>query len=393
MTQANRFIREERPVISRCRFLATAAWICSLAAAAPLAAAEPAPPEGFPARNLQTALPDGAAQIRSAAGPSQIVITTTSRLAGAIHSLRWNGREFIDSFDHGRQLQSASNLDCGTPMTPETFNPTEAGSRRDHVGPVSSSRLLHMRVESDALQTLTQMAFWLAPGEKSGPNPAKNTTVLSDHLLLKRLRIGYKQMPQVIPYEVVFSLPIGEHHTSAVFEALTGYMPPEFSRFLQFDPRENQLLPLSDGPGEIPHPVVLSLPEGTHAMGIYAPPQPAPGTKGPTYGRWRFQAEKVVKWNCVFRVNRHAGLLPREYAFRMFVLVGDLDTVRENMVALHAEFDAGPTGQRGEKPAATSLPASPVSPGRPASAASSSPAAVASPGRAAPAASAAGAAP
>src|SRR6187200_2260855 len=112
--------------------------------------------------------PSGAAVIRGGTGESQIVITTTPRLAGAIHSLTWRGREFIDSFDHGRQLQSASNLDCGGPILDETFNPTEAGSRRDGTGEATSSRLLHMRVEPHALQTVTQMAFWLRPEERSG---------------------------------------------------------------------------------------------------------------------------------------------------------------------------------------------------------------------------------
>ncbi len=366
MARANPLMCEGSAAAIR-RVVGPAAWLCALTTATLLPAAGPAESGGAKSPALAAA-PDGAAQIRSAPGPSQIVITTTARLAGAIDSLRWNGREFIDSFDHGRQLQSASNLDCGTPIKAETFNPTEAGSCRDGAGPTSSGRLLHMRVEPNALQTLTQMAFWLAPGEKSGPNPAKNTAVLSDHLLLKRLRIGYKQMPQVIPYEVVFSLPIGEHHTEAVFEALTGYMPPEFSQFLQYDSRENELRPLSDGPGEIPHPVVLSLPEGTHAMGIYAPPQPAPHTTGPTYGRWRFQAEKVVKWNCVFRVRRAEGIPPGEYSFRMFVLVGDRNTVRENLAALHAEFAAKPPEQRAEaarrlgSPAPIASPAAPTSP-------------------------------
>ena len=286
---------------------------------------------------LHADLPDGNATIRATAGPSDIVITTTPRLAGAIHSLTWNGREFIDSADHGRQLQSASNLDCGTPITVETFNPTEAGSRRDGAGEKSSSRLLHRRIEPNSLQTVTQMAFWLAPGEKSGPNLAKNTTILSDHLLTKRVRIGYKNLPHVIAYDVTFSLPIGERHTHAAFEALTGYMPPLFEEFRQFNPQTGELEPLSDGPGEGPHPVVLSVPGGSHAMGIYAPPQPASHTTGPTYGRWRFRADKVVKWNCVFRVTDKNGIAPGEYPFRMFVIVGDLNTVRDSLRALHAD--------------------------------------------------------
>jgi hypothetical protein len=288
-----------------------------------------------PMTAIHAEVPSGNATIRGKAGPSEIVLTTTARLAGAIHSLRWNGREFIDSFDHGRQLQSASNLDCGTPITNETFNPTEAGSRRDSRGDTSSSRLLHWRVGPNSLQTLTQMAFWLSPGEKSGPNLAKNTAILSDHLLTKRVGIGYKDLPHVITYDVVFSLPMDERHTHAVFEALTGYMPPAFREFRQFSPQTGELEPLSDGPGEGPLPVVFAVAGGTHAMGIYARPQPMPGAAGPTYGRFRFRAEKVVKWNCVFRVTNNSGISPGEYAFHMFVIVGDLTTVRDSLRALH----------------------------------------------------------
>lgn len=287
-------------------------------------------------------MPDGNATIGAKAGNSEIVITTTQRLAGAIHSLTWNGREFIDSFDHGRQLQSASNFDFGTPITNETFNPTEAGSSRNFTGEVSSSRFLHGRVEPHALQTTTQMAFWLAPGEKSGPNLAKNTTVLSDHLLTKRVRIGYKNLPHVISYDVTYSVPIGERHTQVAFETLTGYMPPAFAEFRQFNPRTGALEPLSDGPGEGPHPVVFSLPGDTHAMGIFAPSQPKKNTSGPTFGRFRFHAEKVVKWNCVFRVRNADGIAPGEYSFRMFVIVGDLNTVRDSLRALHREFAVVP---------------------------------------------------
>lgn len=288
-----------------------------------------------PLAALAADLAEGNATIRATAGPSEIVITTTSRVAGAIHSLTWNGREFIDSADHGRQLQSASNLDCGTPITSETFNPTEAGSRRDGAGEKSSGRLRHRRVGPNALQTTSQMAFWLAPGEKSGPNLAKNTMVLSDHLLVKRVRIGYQNLPHVISYDVTFSLPIGERHTHAVFEALTGYMPPEFEKFHQFDPKTGELEPLSDGPGEVPHPVVLSMAGGSHAMGIYAPQQPMARITGPTFGRWRFVPEKVVKWNCVFRLTDDRGITPGEYSFRMFVIVGDLETVKVSMRTLH----------------------------------------------------------
>src|SRR5262249_1757144 len=109
--------------------------------------------------------PSGNAVIRRRAGSSEIVITTTERLAGAIHSLTWGGKEFIDSLDHGRQLQSASSFDCGRSgeFWAECFNPTEAGSRDDSAGEKSTSKLLRLRAAGRELQTTTQMAFWLAP--------------------------------------------------------------------------------------------------------------------------------------------------------------------------------------------------------------------------------------
>ncbi|MFM7927773.1 MAG: hypothetical protein ACKO9Q_08665, partial [Pirellula sp.] len=98
-----------------------------------------------------------------------LTITTTSRLAGAVHSIRWKGKEFIDSADHGRQLQSACSFDAMSdePFWAERYNPTEAGSRRDGAGDRSTSRLLGIEADDKLLRTSTQMAYWLNPGERS----------------------------------------------------------------------------------------------------------------------------------------------------------------------------------------------------------------------------------
>ena len=293
----------------------------------------------------------GFAVIRAKAGESEIVVTTSARLAGAIHSLTWNGKEFVNSDDHGRQIQSASNFDAGSPFTPETFNPTEAGSVRDGAGPQSSSRLLHLIAKDNLLQTTTQMAFWLPPDGQSQGQPARNTTVLSDHLLTKRVRIGYgypglhrigrEDLPHVIQYDVTFSVPVSERHTFAQFEAVTGYMPAEFDTFWKFNPQSKELEPLDIGPGEQPHPVVLATPNGSHAMGVFSPDQPSRGFEAVGYGRFRFEAEKVVKWNCVFRRrDRTHGIAAGDYSFRNFVIVGDLATVKASLIELHREFAA-----------------------------------------------------
>ena len=280
--------------------------------------------------------PSGDAVVRGKYRDSDIVITTTTRLAGAIHSLRWNGQEFIDSADHGRQLQSACSFDCAKagPFWPEAFNPTEAGSRRDGAGAKSTSKLLELKADKNELTKRTQMAFWLAPGENSDKYPALNDKALSQHTVSKRVVIGSKNFRNVIDYRVTFDGPAPENHTYAQYEALTGYMPSEFSTFQTWNPKDGKLAKLGDGPGEQSLPVVFSKPDGEHAMAVWSPDQPSKGYGGAGYGRFRFEPEKVVKWNCVFRFKDAAGVKLAGRAFRVFVVLGTLDDVRSTLAGL-----------------------------------------------------------
>jgi hypothetical protein len=174
------------------------------------------------------------------------------------------------------------------------------------------------------------MAFWLAPDEKSQGYPARNRTVLSDHRLTRHIAIG-GPVPGAVAYDVTFHVPAGEGHHFGVFESLTGYLPPEFSRFWRYDPTVNRLVALDDGPGEQTQPVVLATPDGAFAMGIWSPEQ------GARYGRFRFTRERVVKWNCVFRRGDRSHLLPAgDYDFRHFVLVGTLRDVESGLRQLVA---------------------------------------------------------
>jgi len=220
----------------------------------------------------------------------------------------------------------------------ECFNPTEAGSRADGAGPRSTSRLLRLSTEGTELRSTTRMAFWLAPGEKSSGRPALNDKVLSDHLVSKRVRIGYKKLTQIIEYEVTFTVPAGERHTYAQFEALTGYMPAEFGTLWKFLPGSGKLEALDDGPGEQKYPVILATANSSHAMGVYSPDQPSPGYEEVGYGRFRFKAERVVKWNCVFRTRSPKGIAAGEHRFRVFVAVGTREEVRQALAALVQEF-------------------------------------------------------
>lgn len=292
---------------------------------------------GLPVICLAQLPPEGVS-IKGTAGKSQIVITITPRVAGAIHSLTWNGKEFVDSKDHGRQIQSAANFDAQTEFTPETFNPTEAGSRADGEGDKSTSQLVGLSTFRNQLSTSCRMAFWLKPGEKSSGNLAKNKTFLSKHMVRKSVQIGMPGLPHAIQYDVTFTVPRDEEHHYAQFEAVTGYMPAEFSTFWKYNPKTAKLESLSDGPGEQAWPIVMATPDGSHALGVFSPHQPSKGFETVGYGRWRLKEDKVVKWNCVFRIKDTDKPIPTgRHTFWCTLAVGDLATVTSTLKKLHEQ--------------------------------------------------------
>jgi len=272
---------------------------------------------------------DGNKSISIQVDGDPLTITTTSRLAGAVHSIRWKGKEFIDSADHGRQLQSACSFDAlsDEPFWAERYNPTEAGSRRDGAGDHSTSRLLGIEVADKVLRTSTQMAYWLNPGERSEGRLALNETSCSEHILHKRIELGAYSDPHIIRVDNTFEWPQSENHRFAQFEVLTGYLPSEFSEFWKVSSQDGRLLRLDDGPGEQPDPVILATADGEFAMGAIAVGHSDWIVSKPGYGRFRFEAERVVKWNVVFRHRELPGLSNRKASFRVLVIVGNRDLV------------------------------------------------------------------
>src|SRR5436190_2993907 len=82
-------------------------------------------------------------------------ISTSSQFAGAISSIKWGGKEYINNWDHGRQLQVNAqffNRFC-------CYNPYEAGSFEDARGATSTSKVLSLSASGNRLEATTQMAW------------------------------------------------------------------------------------------------------------------------------------------------------------------------------------------------------------------------------------------
>ncbi len=277
----------------------------------------------------------GRAFIKGPFQGSEIVIGISARNAGAIDSLKWKGVEFIDDYDHGRELQSAASFDGHG----ECFNPTEAGSYRDDTGATSSSRLLSSQIGGNRIVTRTRMAFWLAPGEtlpSCQGKKAVNTKVLSDFELSKTVTLGVFGLANIIEHDVTFHVPTP--HRRATFEAVTAYMPGRFSKFWAYDPQKDTLTPVEAKRGSQGLPLIITSADNSYAYGIYSPDLPQKPQRPVGYDRAIYTGlldfHPTTNGNCVFRFPE---VKPGDYRFVCYSIVGSLDDVKSSMAKLAAQ--------------------------------------------------------
>jgi hypothetical protein len=157
---------------------------------------------------------NGTKQISANVLGSTLTISTSNSHAGAITSMTWRGKQFVDSADHGRQIQTAvfpqPLADANLADWVECYNANEAGSVIDSSS--STSKLRSISAVGNVLKTKSQMAFYLPPGGSGvcgahGDGPARNTCSLSKYILEKTVTIGFAGIPNVIEYVAKVTIP------------------------------------------------------------------------------------------------------------------------------------------------------------------------------------------
>jgi hypothetical protein len=275
---------------------------------------------------------EGDLSITASAFGDTISISSQARFAGAISSLTFRGKEYVDIFDHGRQMQSASSFD----HLGECYNPTEAGSRDDGTGFSSSSVLLGISNGRNWLGTEAKMAYWLPPGAdywrtngtvcggRNDVTRSMNTTITSNHILKKRVEIGYAGLQNAISYQAEFVVP--EYRIAGQFEAATVYTPKSFAKRLVLNPADGGLQETAVQ-GEQALPVILATNDHQHAIGIYSAKLPQNGVG---YGTFSFP--NTNKLNCVFR---ETNISPESYRYQCIFAVGTVREVVDTLLKLH----------------------------------------------------------
>jgi len=265
-------------------------------------------------------------------------LRVSARFGGAVESLTWRGREFINIWDHGRQIGYAWGMDGYG----ECLNPTEPGSANDGQGLTSTTQLLSVcRIADNSLSTTARVAYWLAPGQSGGcgggATTAVNDVVLSDHILEKTIEIGYQGIDNVIAFTAMITMPEVYHNNQ--LEIPTGYLTYEFNDYYLYNPQTGELIKPESQPITGPWsfefvgnlPPILATEDGAYAMGAYSA-EPVRyysilGTNSPTL------ADRTNKWNIVVR---EEPALAITYTYRSFAIVGTLEQVQAAMRALYA---------------------------------------------------------
>jgi hypothetical protein len=288
---------------------------------------------------------EGGAYGRYTARNDIISVSTTWRTAGAIDSVVFKNREFINSYDHGRQLQYA----LSTNDQDESFNPTEAGSCDDDIGAYTSSVLDYVHVSGATMATQTMPAFWRKPNVPcgfAGKAPAVNTKSVSDYRMNKRVQVGYAGLPHAIQFS--FQLYVPENVKKITLEAPTGYLTGDFTSFYTYQPATSKLtaFPANTENGLQDLPLIVATPDGAYAMGCYAPDAPEPAGTSIIYGHFPLKnytfstpVQSTTKWNIYVRTGPVAAATTLN--FRTFVIAGTLDDVKSTMTQLYLKKQAG----------------------------------------------------
>ena len=286
-------------------------------------------------------------------------ITVKSNLAagGTIWEWIWNGKQFIDNLDYGREMQSSMSFSTNIAL------PTEGGdylhtSNKQYMH--GSPILTYSNNITANVKTQTTRAIpleWNYTDYNGGD--AHAPVIYANWQLGKDIRLddtslnlgsGYNHLrDQVVRYDTVLYTPITL--TNANIEIPTAYLKAEFKRAFQYDATNTDI---NAGTYEVQNSDFSNLGNGTYhrqfsvsaggaiyatqdlnyAIGVYGS-TPAIGGKAMYYTVWKFGSltnPSVTKWSAG---NGWSTFTAGENRFTTYIATGTLDDVRVIMRRLY----------------------------------------------------------
>jgi hypothetical protein len=280
---------------------------------------------------------------------NEVVLKANLVAGGAISELSWNGKQFVNDWDYGRQIQTAvSFVDPNSGQSSEEDNPTEAGDiygwPRDvwDAGWSHGSPLLSYSINGKTISTTTSPLQWkpekLAGGGPDNPVRWKGT-------MSKVVTLDYGSN-NAIKYGTQIYFPMAQPHVRA--EVVTAYLNAEFTKFYLYNAATNSLTDITAscplaGYAKIPGPrnggIIIATPDGLYALGGYH--------RDPGYDAW-FQCanftnqggqgkygKSTSKWSIYGAYPSYSVAAGTTESYTNYLTVGTLSTAISEMKRLY----------------------------------------------------------
>lgn len=251
--------------------------------------------------------PDGTLVLAQPFGRSEIALRLSRRIAGAVDVLTWNGVAFLADAGPGDALQARVTLGPGP-----GHQASEAGAGS------AAPRLRSLRAGRRWAETVARLAW-------DGPDPAP------DIVLHKRVGLGLPGLGNAVEVQTRFEL--AEPASAIRFEPLTAAVPAEFTEAWSFDPATGALSRFDPRAGDRSQPLILALPEGSHAVGIWSPGPPEGDAAAPRAGFAIRPGVGATRLDCHFEI---AQAPAGAQDFACYALIGSLADVRNALRSLTA---------------------------------------------------------
>jgi len=283
----------------------------------------------------------------------KVMVQLSTHLGGAVYRLTYDGVDFVLPVAIvGASMQTAMSFDIRPQlgMTNEQYNPTEGGTSTDSFTGRSSSKILELRANDNAVYTRSIPAYFRPPGyllidKRTGKRtlPAVNKTVLSEVEFSKRIEFIDDT---TLEYTINLNIPKG-HYFSQV-EALACWVPTAASEqrsVLQNDgwktPKNKEIFWVKSGKTRT-YGIINATASGKHAWGVVLTDWPKTVENGPPLDspRYTFEGESKTwrKINIVQRLGSRTNFstpIPEGvYGWTFRFYFGTMQSVRSKLEKL-----------------------------------------------------------
>ncbi len=272
-----------------------------------------------------------------------MTIQSNAVAGGSLWSWVYNGTEFVNHYDYGREIQS--DLFYGS------SNPTEAGDKNSKPTRIVEDRHGSPNIllqNNGLIQSSRTIPLEWEPLNTGGT--IDNPVLYKDITVGKNITLNWSNLGPVALYQTYLSLPVSV--ADAQLEVPTGYLNGNFNRYYQYDAVADslvQVFPLSACSinRNIPfYPtyggVIIADSSGTHAMGVFGS-KPSVGGSVSYFTLWNFPCGpgagttsadgNTSKWDAVYGpATIPAGVT----TYNSWIVSGTLAEVEQRMHSVYS---------------------------------------------------------